>query len=242
MKTTFTKALLLAAFLPIGMKAQIDLTIGLNYSYNPPSSCNNKITQLTFDVCNNGNSAAGSFLVGAYLYLASSQEHWVVDQTTINSLSGNACVSISNWDIDFNNYPSLPAPGTNYRLGVWADTANAITESNKNNNASLLSGNIQVCAAQTGIKKETISLSRLSVSPNPVLDRATVELSLTSADKNVKVSVVDLTGRLVCEIFDGGLPQGDHKISFETSNFGSGVYFVNVSTSGGRRTAKIAVQ
>src|SRR3954466_6792779 len=80
----------------------IDLTIGINYSYDPPSNCNNLLGNINVDICNNGGSGAGTFLVGIYLYEPSTQKHWVLDQTSLNSLSGNACVNISSWNINMN--------------------------------------------------------------------------------------------------------------------------------------------
>ncbi|MBA2611149.1 MAG: T9SS type A sorting domain-containing protein [Bacteroidetes bacterium] len=242
MKTILQKAAAICLFaIPSLMSAQVDLTIGLNYSYNPPTNCNNQITSLSVDICNNGSSSAGSFLVGVYLYETSSQKHWVLDQTTINSLSGNACITISNWNIDMNNYCCLPAPASNYRIGVWADTANAITETSKSNNASLLSGNIQVCAASTGIKNFSANIKELSFSPNPVADKGELKFVLAKEEK-VNVTISDITGKVISTLYTGTMYQGEQKIDLNTSSYASGVYFVKVRLSDGEVNKKIIVQ
>src|SRR5687768_11022911 len=100
-------------------QAQIDLVPGINYSYNPPGS-NGIITGITVDACNNDNGNAGSFDVAMYLYDQSTTNYWIIGTTSLPGLSGNACITISNWNIDINNTSGIPA-GT-YRLGVWVDS------------------------------------------------------------------------------------------------------------------------
>jgi hypothetical protein len=242
MKTILLKALVIAMMaIPTTILSQVDLTIGINYAYNPPTNCNNQITSLSTDICNNGSSSAGSFLVGIYLYNPSTSEHWVLDVTTLNSLSGNACVNINNWNIDMNQYASLPAPGSNYRIGVWADTANAITETSKSNNASLLSGNIQVCANSTGLilKKQTVS--ELNVFPNPSNGDAELQMNLSQAEK-VNVLIMDITGKKITEAFKGELMAGDHFIKLPTNALKNGVYVVSVNTATNMTQRKLIIQ
>jgi hypothetical protein len=240
MKTITKKMLLPALLFPALMSAQVDLTIGLNYSYDPPTNCNNQINNITVDICNNGGSSAGSFLVGIYLYEPTSQKHWVLDQTTINSLSGNACITINNWNINMNNYPSLPPAGNNYRIGVWADTADAVSESDENNNTSLLSGNIQVCTA-TGLKELSGSLRRASLFPNPATSASTVRFSLQKDEKAV-VSVEDISGKMVMKAFEGGLSSGEQNIDLDLSSLERGLYFVKIKTESFTETRKLEIE
>jgi hypothetical protein len=242
MKTTLLKTLVIAMMaIPTLILSQVDLTIGINYQYNPPSNCNNQITGLEVDICNNGSASAGSFLVGIYLYKPSTQEYWVLETTTLNSLSGNACITISNWNIDMNNYCCLPAPGTNYRIGVWADTANTITESSESNNASLLAGNIQVCAGSTGLilKKQTIS--ELNVFPNPSNGDSELRLNLPQTEK-VNVVVMDVAGKKVLDAYTGEVLAGDQTIKLPTNNLNNGVYFVIVNTESSTNQRKLIIQ
>ena len=241
MKTTFTKksGAICLGLLPVFLSAQIDLAVGLNYSYNPPNNCNNQITSIAVDVCNNGSGAiTSSFLVGMYLYDPGSSNHWVLDQTTINSMSGNSIINITNWNINMNNYQSLPAPGTNYRLGIWIDTANVITETSKSNNSGLLSGNIQVCAPSGIIELQEISAFKIY--PNPSSEKSEVYLSLVKEEK-INISVFDLTGKIILNVFDGNLPAGEQKITFPTTTMTDGIYFLNVRTSSGIITKKLVV-
>lgn len=240
MKTKLQKWLVALTFLPLMTSAQIDLVVGINYSYNPPNNCNNLISNLAIDVCNNGSSAAGSFIVGIYLYDTGNSQHWVIDQVTVNSLSGNACLPITNWNINMNNYCCLPPPGNNYRIGVWVDTANVISETNENNNAGLLSGNIQVCASTSGIL-ELKEVKSFNVFPNPVIEKAELKFDLLNQE-NVSVVVTDVTGKVVLNSFNGDLYPGAQTIALDLSKLNNGVYFVRMGVSSGVITRKLIVQ
>ena len=242
MKKHLQKSLLIALItIPNLWSAQIDLTIGLNYAYTGPSNCNNKITNLEFDVCNNGSDPASTFEVGVYIYDPSSSNKWIIASTTINSLSGNTCKTISNWDIDMNNFCCLPSAGTNYRLGAWADTANAITESTKNNNATLLSGNIQICGTTTGIKDPNKETVLFDIYPNPTQSKTTMVLNFTD-EKPFIASVFDTQNREIMTIYNGPMARDNQKIIIPSDQLKPGVYFVRLNILGAIATKKLIVQ
>ncbi len=242
MKIILQKAALivLTAFSTVAA-AQVDLVVGLNYAYTPPSNCNNQLTGISIDICNNGSSSASSFLVGIYLYDPSSTKYWVLDQVSVTSLSGNACKTISNWNIDMNNYASLPAPGSNYRIGAWVDTANVVSESNENNNTALLSGNVQICGNSTSIKSISKSLTSFEISPNPVTYYGKLSFNLLKAEI-LSAKIYDITGALVVEVFNGKLGIGEQIVNFDIGNLSSGIYIVSINTPTGIVTKKLMIQ
>lgn len=226
--------------IPALMHSQADLTVGFNHSYNPPSNCNNQITAIDIDICNNTGSPASNFIVAIYLYKPSTQQYWVLDHTTINSLSGNACVNITNWNINMNNYCCLPSPGTDYRIGVWVDTAEVVSETNENNNASLLTGNIQVCANNVSVKENISPVSVLDLSPNPSTNETRIGLTMKREEK-VKIVVYDITGKEILWPLNSKLPAGNHQTLINTENLKEGVYFVKVITPDGSLNKKLVV-
>ena len=242
MKTILQKvALIVLTTFSTAAAAQVDLVVGLSYAYTPPSNCNNQITGISIDICNNGSSSASSFLVGIYLYDPSSTKYWVLDQSTVSSLSGNACKTISNWNIDMNNYASLPAPGSNYRIGAWVDTANVISESNENNNTSLLSGNVQICSNSTSLKSITKTLTSFEISPNPTSNYGKLSFNLLK-EEMLSAKIYDITGALVVEVFSGKLGIGEQIVDFHTNNLLNGIYIVSINTPTGHVTKKLMVQ
>src|ERR1044072_8343759 len=215
-----------------------DLAPGINYAYNPPAA-DGIITDISVDVVNNDNNSAGSFDVSMYLYDQSSQNYWIIGTTNVPSLSGNSVITISNWDIDINNTPGIPA-GT-YRLGVWVDSNNDITESDENNNAGLLAGNINYNPSASGIATSPITIAAVSLFPNPANENATVNFTLTE-NSTVSLKVYDMTGNEVMIVSDKAqMATGDYSMQVETAGLSSGIYFMTLSTGDGSVTRRLTV-
>jgi hypothetical protein len=235
-----TKTLLFMSALLLGglkLSAQ-DLAPGINYSYNPPAS-DGIITNINVDVVENDGTSTGSFDVAMYLYDMATSTPYVIGTTTINSISGYGLVSITNWNIDINNTPGIPA-GT-YRLGVWVDSNNDITESDENNNAGLLAGNINYNPNASGIATSPIAIGAVSLFPNPANENATVNFTLTE-NSTVSLKVYDMTGNEVMIVSDKAqMATGDYSMQVETAGLSTGIYFMTLSTGDGSVTRRLTV-
>lgn len=55
---------------------------------------------------------------------------------------------------------------------------------------------------------------RVTVLPNPFVDKAKVSFSLNS-DSNVDLNVLDLSGKIVAQLHTGKLPKGNHEFLFD---------------------------
>jgi hypothetical protein len=231
--------LIMSALFCGGLKlAAQDLAPGINYAYNPPGA-NGIITNISVDVVENDGVSVGSFDVAMYLYDQSSQNVYVIGTTNIPSLSGNSLITISNWNIDINNTPSVPA-GT-YRLGVWVDSNSDITESDENNNAGLLAGNINYTPNASGIETAPIAISFVNCFPNPANENATVNFTLTK-NSSVSLQIYDLTGNLVKVISDKEqMIAGDYSMNVTTNELSNGVYFITLATGEGSVTRRLTV-
>ena len=215
-----------------------DLAPGINYSYNPPGS-NGIITSISVDALENDGVSVGSFDVAMYLYDQSTTNYWVIGTTNIPSLSGNSVITISNWNIDINNTSGIPA-GT-YRLGVWVDSNNDITESDENNNAGLLAGNINYTPNASGIATSPLAISFVSCFPNPANENTTLKFSLAN-NSDVSIQIFDMTGKLVKIISDKEqMMSGDYSVNISTSELPDGIYFISISTVDGNISKKITV-
>ncbi|MCK4593494.1 T9SS type A sorting domain-containing protein [bacterium] len=71
----------------------------------------------------------------------------------------------------------------------------------------------------------------LGVFPNPVGDRAAVELS--SAGGYLEVSLYDLAGRLISVLYRGVLPPGRNTLGLDAAGLKAGVYMLVVQAGGG---------
>lgn len=234
-----TKLLFLSALTCIGMTLSAqDLAPGINYSYNPPGA-NGIITSIAVDVVENDGTSASSFEVAMYLYDQATSTAYILDPMNVPSISGYGSYSITNWNVDINNTPGIPA-GT-YRLGFYVDSNSDITESDENNNAGLLSGNINYTPSANGIAANSFLANSLSLFPNPANEKATVNFSL-EANSAVSMNIYDMTGKLVQVVTDKEeMIAGDYSIPVETASLPSGVYFVTLTSGESSVTRRLIV-
>jgi hypothetical protein len=223
-----TKLLFLSALVCVGMNlAAQDLAPGINYAYNPPGS-NGIITNISVDVVENDGTSASSFSVAMYLYDQATSTPYILDPMSISYISGYGVYSITNWNVDINNTPGIPA-GT-YRLGFYVDSNGDISESDENNNAGLLSGNINYNPSASGIEANSVLASSLNLFPNPANEKATVNFTLTESSA-VTLNIYDMTGQLVEVVTNNEqLLAGDYSLNVETSSLPSGVYFMTLTS------------
>jgi hypothetical protein len=75
------------------------------------------------------------------------------------------------------------------------------------------------------------NISTAKVFPNPVKENDfTVEFSLTE-HTDINISVVDATGKIVKELYNGKATSGDNIFSFNKANLAQGVYFLNIKSN-----------
>lgn len=223
-----------AAFTPLLAGAQ-DLVPGMNSAYTPPSGCNNMIEDVSIDVCNNDQSvsASGPFIVSIYLYDSGSGNHWCVGSLSVNSISAAACLPVTNWDIDISQAPVVPPPG-NYKMGIWVDTANDVSESDESNNAGLVSSSadIQVCAVNGIGEYERNNL--ISVYPSPA---SSVLFIGMRGEEPAEIKIFNVGGE--CVLTGTGAPVAG-TFRLDVAVLPPGMYQVQV-TSGGLRSNKRVV-
>ena len=81
-----------------------------------------------------------------------------------------------------------------------------------------------------------------SVFPNPVSGSASISFSLLKAG-NIHVTIYDINGRLVKELFAGQLNMGQHQYNWNSNDDAveSGVYFLNFTGDNFSRSCKLVV-
>lgn len=223
-----TKLLFLSAIVCAGMNLSAqDLAPGINYSYNPPGA-NGIITSIAVDVVENDGSSASSFEVAMYLYDQSTSTAYILDPMNVSYISGYGVYSITNWNVDINNTPGIPA-GT-YRLGFYVDSNSDISESDENNNAGLLSGNINYTPSANGIEANSILANSLNLFPNPANEMATVNFTLEESSA-VTLNIYDMTGKLVQVVTNNDqMLAGDYSMKIETATLPEGAYFITLTS------------
>jgi len=74
--------------------------------------------------------------------------------------------------------------------------------------------------------------------PNPFNPQIKIPFSLTKG-QNVKISIMDLNGRVVKVISDQYFYPGNHSVNFSGHKISSGIYFINIYHKNGLETQKI---
>lgn len=94
----------------------------------------------------------------------------------------------------------------------------------------------------TSLNDHPGTVKDLHIVPNPVKE-GTTTLHIAMREQNdVTVSLVDMTGQKVKELFKTNLPKGDQQITLNTSGLNTGVYMVVVNTGIERYTEKVVIR
>jgi len=209
------------------LKAQVDLVPGINYSYNPPGS-NGVVQIVNEDVCNNGAGAAGQFDVVSYIYNTGTSHAYVIGDTTFSGISGNACGTINNWNININNTPGIPA-GT-YKLGEWVNYQHMVTEVDTTNNAGLFSGSWTYTPTATGITEASTFTGQISVYPNPGNGIFNFRATGQQLKANSRVEIYNLLGEKVA---NNQWLSTNSQIQLDISDLAKGMYLYKVISEQG---------
>lgn len=88
---------------------------------------------------------------------------------------------------------------------------------------------------------ELVNVEKLVAYPNPVKDVLNLRFEL-KADKNVVVNLIDVTGKQLSSLDFGHLNHGTYNQTFNTANFGSGIYFIEFVMDGEKMVERFVVQ
>jgi len=202
-KFTFT---LVALFLAISLSA-VDIIEHFNLSstgkYKPYT--NNGTVQLHFDFEVTGGPINQHFTIGFYLStdLIINTSDLLIDTFGINSCNNGSSAFPSNFGTPspYKIEQMLLLPGvphnTTFFLGCILDYKNEIAEDDENNNSGYIQmppfqitgnvGNISIVVSQKTV---------LNIYPNPVMDKAVMNLTGDSGD-NLSLEIMDITGKIV---------------------------------------------
>lgn len=81
--------------------------------------------------------------------------------------------------------------------------------------------------------------NKIQVNPNPAIDNAVVSMELAELSSNVRVSILDLSGRRVATQNATNFQNG--QINFDVTSLQAGLYFVNITTDKGMATRQLTV-
>jgi len=117
-----------------------------------------------------------------------------------------------------------------YLTPDYRPTATSIALQNVNHDlASLTSGII-----------ELNSFGSIELFPNPAQNEASLSIS-TKETINLSIVVYNVTGKVVANVFDGVVADGNSEFKINTSEFTNGMYYVTMNSELGVKTIKLSV-
>jgi hypothetical protein len=93
---------------------------------------------------------------------------------------------------------------------------------------------------EDGLGNLKVCISLIGLNPNPFNSSTTIGFSLTESGA-VSLSVYNIQGQRIAELFQGFREAGEHSISWDASGYPSGVYFARLGAGGSSRTAKMVL-
>lgn len=88
---------------------------------------------------------------------------------------------------------------------------------------------------------EIVDVEKIVAYPNPVKEVLNIRFNL-KVDKNIKLRLVDITGKELTNIDFGNLSVGTYNQTFDVSNYSSGVYFIEFLIDGQKKVERFVVE
>ena len=156
--------------------------------------------------------------------------------TTLVGTSPSAFTTIRTWFKETNLNDSV-ASTTGILVTPYNYTAPDFRPAT--NSIALTNINYDLAANDAGINEVSI-FENIILYPNPAQNEATLALSLVTSSV-VNVTVYDLTGKIVSNVFNGKLNEGETNLFINTTDLSNGVYYAKISTDSVVETIKLSV-
>jgi len=164
-----------------------------------------------------------------YLYLV--DDYANTNCSALNNWANGLGITQNAWSLRFSNpaidmmdYGSTGMPKTVVVGGsghsVYYNVNNTISQ-------SALQNAINTALSATGVG-ETAGVMPLTIFPNPSSATATVRYSLPQSS-DINISLFDLQGKLIKEIYSGRSNAGNNEISFSTNEYPANTYLLKIS-------------
>lgn len=105
-----------------------------------------------------------------------------------------------------------------------------------------MADNMRVTAFNATAILDQKTLIEVLIIPNPISQSTTISFFLFQSE-NINVTIYDITGKLIKNLFDGPLNKGEHQINWNLNDDAveGGVYYLNLTGENFSRSCKIVV-
>jgi hypothetical protein len=108
-------------------------------------------------------------------------------------------------------------------------------------NDQYLDAGIKLSSTNLSAKEVPNSFTLGEAYPNPASNDVTIKFNL-KANKNVKVSLINLLGQEVINIANDNFVAGFNEVKFNVGNLSAGVYFYTMTVDGVSQSQKIMIK
>ena len=154
----------------------------------------------------------------------------------INLAAGIDCYEVKIMD-SYGDGMSITSGGPDAGWEVFDSNGNLITSDVNPNFGNEEIDNFGADAAASSL--EGLIINKISIYPNPVNNKANIDLILSESSV-VNVSIVNVLGETV-KNSSYNLVSGNHQIDLDVTNISTGVYFIQLGINGQTTTEKITI-
>ena len=157
------------------------------------------------------------------------------DITFINNSTGSSTYS---WNFgDGSAASTATSPTHTYSVNGQYDVILTATSAEGCEDTTMMTVNINTGIGSVKAPETVVSMNAF---PNPLNNAATIQIS---ANRNMEAQVylIDMTGKVVMNLWNGNLAIGMNNITLDASNLGGGIYFARMVSSEMNKTTKLVI-
>lgn len=165
------------------------------------------------------------------------------------------CTTVNNW-VTTNGFTSVPSDSGATQVAYYGGmgmptivilgggTAHSVLGTPyigfTTSDTTTMAADIRAFLTGTGVKENANSITELAVYPNPASSQLTISFSLIK-NSDVKVDVLDLTGRLIATVMNETAPSGTVNKTVSTGSMAEGNYIVRITANGVVSQQKLSI-
>lgn len=241
---------------PASSTNTLNVTITSVNGSSDPNAANNVVTKsipMTTKIANNLNLTM-EFTQDQY----GSESTWEIAEEVSGTIiaSGGPYSDLTASGVQLNTQAFTVNPGTCYKVTVYDSYGDGFNAGYGAGNYKIKDGTTTVytmngvmgtedlklfkTSSTTGINETNTTISNASVYPSPAKNAASLSLDLVQ-NENVSVTVLNTIGEVVYNESLNNLSAGNHVVNFNTENWASGIYNINISTTNGTTNRKLVI-
>lgn len=157
----------------------------------------------------------------------------------ISSWTGN---KITRYDNTFSTSTAVVTTGLSSPADIFYNTVTD-TLGVPNSSTSVAGNNTKYYYFGTaiGINEESNSNSSLSVTPNPISEKADIAYEIKE-EGFVSIQLFDVKGQLVKTILNENQSKGKHNVTLDKTGIAAGNYILNINSNNSKETKKLIVK